>query len=124
MAKCIFGTPAYISPEQALDSSTVDSRVDVYSLGIILFEMLCGRRPYLADSPTDILEQLLDGSPIPDVRMVNSSVSPRVSAVISLMPRPQPDHDLHCRRSGSRRRDSGCHAALPLGQSCADLKCG
>ena len=81
----VFGTPGYISPEQALDSSAVDSRADVYSLGIILFEMLCGRRPYLGDSPTDVIEQLLDNSPIPDVRTFNSSVSPKVSAVISLM---------------------------------------
>ena len=81
----VFGTPAYISPEQALDSSTVDSRADVYSLGIILFEMLCGRRPYRGDSPTDVLKQLLDASPIPDVRTFNSSVSPKISAVISLM---------------------------------------
>jgi serine/threonine protein kinase len=83
--RTVFGTPAYISPEQALDSSAVDSRADVYSLGIILFEMLCGRRPYLADSPTDMVEQLLDDSPIPDVRTFNSSVSPKISAVISLM---------------------------------------
>ena len=81
----VFGTPAYISPEQALDSSTVDSRADVYSLGIILFEMLCGRRPYLGDSPADVVEQLLDGNPIPDVRTFNSSVSPKISTVISLM---------------------------------------
>ena len=81
----VFGTPAYISPEQALDSSTVDSRADVYSLGIILFEMLCGRRPYLGDSPTDVIRQLLDDSPIPDVRTFNRSVSPKISAVISLM---------------------------------------
>jgi serine/threonine-protein kinase len=81
----VLGTPAYISPEQALDSSTVDSRADVYSLGIILFEMLCGRRPYLGDSPADVVEQLLDDNPIPDVRTFNSSISLKISTVISLM---------------------------------------
>ena len=84
-AKTVFGTPAYISPEQAIDSSTVDSRADVYSLGIILFELLSGRRPYTGTTPTEVLQQLLDNSPIPDVRTFNDKVSPKVSAVLSLM---------------------------------------
>ena len=84
-AKTVFGTPAYISPEQAIDSSTVDSRADVYSLGIILFELLSGRRPYTGTTPTEVLQQLLDSSPIPDVRTFNDKVSPKVSAVLSLM---------------------------------------
>ena len=84
-AKTVFGTPAYISPEQAIDSSTVDSRADVYSLGIILFELLSGRRPYTGTTPTEVLQQLLDRSPIPDVRTFNDKVSPKLSAVLSLM---------------------------------------
>ena len=84
-AKSVFGTPAYISPEQAADSSTVDTRADIYSLGIILFELLCGRRPYTGDTAPQVLRQLLDPSPIPDVRTFNDKVSPKLSAVLSLM---------------------------------------
>jgi serine/threonine-protein kinase len=84
-AKSVFGTPAYISPEQAADSSTVDTRADVYSLGVILFELLCGHRPYAGNSPSEVLQQLLDPSPIPDVRTFNDKVSPKISAVLSLM---------------------------------------
>ncbi|MBO7687659.1 MAG: serine/threonine protein kinase, partial [Kiritimatiellae bacterium] len=54
-ANAMFGTPAYISPEQAVDSSAVDERADVYSLGVILFELLCGRRPYMDDVPSKVL---------------------------------------------------------------------
>jgi serine/threonine protein kinase len=57
----------------------------VYSLGIILFELLSGRRPYTGTTPTEVLQQLLDNSPIPDVRTFNDKVSPKVSAVLSLM---------------------------------------
>ena len=84
-AKTVFGTPAYISPEQAVDASTVDTRADIYSLGIILFELLSGRRPYTGQGPTEVLQQLLDKSPIPDVRTFNAKVSPKISAVLSLM---------------------------------------
>ena len=84
-AKTIFGTPAYISPEQAVDSSSVDTRADIYSLGVILFELLCGRRPYMGDSASQVLQQLLDPSPIPDVRTFNDKVSPKLSAVLLLM---------------------------------------
>ena len=83
--KSVFGTPAYISPEQALDSSTVDTRADIYSLGIVLFEMLCGKRPYNGDTPTDVMQKLLDPEPIPDVRTFNKDISPKISAVLQLM---------------------------------------
>ena len=84
-ANAVFGTPAYISPEQAIDASTVDTRADIYSLGVILFELLAGRRPYTGQSPTEVLQQLLDKSPIPDVRTFNAKVSPQISAVLSFM---------------------------------------
>ena len=83
--KTLFGTPAYISPEQAIDSSAVDARADVFSLGIILFELLCGRRPYMDDDPMKILQQFLDPTPIPDVRKFNDKVSPELSAVLTRM---------------------------------------
>lgn len=84
-ANSVFGTPAYISPEQALDSSTVDPRADVYSLGIILFELLTGQRPYSGDTPSEVLDQLMDTAPIPDVRTINGNISPKVAVALSLM---------------------------------------
>jgi eukaryotic-like serine/threonine-protein kinase len=59
----IFGTPEYMAPEQALGQN-VDARADLYTLGIILFEMLSGRRPFSADNPIGILGQQLQG-PLP-----------------------------------------------------------
>ncbi len=72
----IMGTPAYISPEQA-QSRPVDQRSDIYSLGIILYEMVTGSVPFVADTPLAIiLKHVSDPLPLP------SRVKPDVSAAI------------------------------------------
>ena len=60
--KKLIGTPAYISPEQA-KSEEVDKRSDIYSLGIILFEMLTGKRPFEADTLDDYVDIHLHKKP-------------------------------------------------------------
>ena len=85
MEKAVFGTPAYMSPEQATDSSAVDVRSDIYSLGIVFFEMLCGHSPYRGGTTERIVQELLSAQPIQDVRMFNHNVSPKISAVLLLM---------------------------------------
>jgi len=63
----IMGTPAYISPEQAR-AQTVDQRSDIYSLGIILYEMVTGRVPFTADTPLAvILKHVSDPLPLPSI---------------------------------------------------------
>ena len=76
----IMGTPAYISPEQA-QAGPVDQRSDIYSLGIILYEMVTGRVPYVADTPLAvILKHVSDPLPLPSV--VKSDISPAIEQVI------------------------------------------
>ena len=72
----IMGTPAYISPEQA-QAQKVDQRSDIYSLGIILYEMVTGRVPFTADTPLAvILKHVSDPLPLP------SSIKPDIPEAI------------------------------------------
>ena len=81
----IFGTPSYISPEQAQCSADVDTRADIYSLGIVFFEMLTGKCPYAGKNPARILEQILSDDQIPDVRDVEPGVSSGLAVLIRRM---------------------------------------
>jgi serine/threonine protein kinase len=63
MVGSVLGTPLYMPPEQAIGQvAAVDHRADVYSAGVVLYEMLCGRTPFVGDSYAQILGGLLEGS--------------------------------------------------------------
>ena len=81
-AGMIFGTPKYMSPEQAR-SSNLDARSDVYALGVILYEMLAGRAPFIGDNPLSILIAHVNEQPKPfDTLKDPVQVHPALAAVI------------------------------------------
>jgi serine/threonine-protein kinase len=76
----VLGTASYFSPEQARGES-VDARTDLYSTGVVLYEMLTGRAPFRGDSPVAVAYQHVSELPTPP-SAVNPSVSPAMSAVV------------------------------------------
>lgn len=75
------GTPAYLSPEQAQREETIDGRSDLYSLGIIAFEMLTGVQPFEGDSPLAVILKHVHDQP-PSIRAVNPDLPPALDDVI------------------------------------------
>jgi tRNA A-37 threonylcarbamoyl transferase component Bud32 len=76
----ILGTPAYISPEQA-QAHPVDQRSDIYSLGIILYEMVTGGVPFVAETPLAVLFKHIS-DPLPPPSVVKPDIPPTIEQVI------------------------------------------
>jgi hypothetical protein len=75
-AGMVVGTPAYVSPEQAQQSKTTDGRTDVYSLGVILFEMVTGRYPFQGENAMEILVKAAK-NPVPSAsELIQMNLTP------------------------------------------------
>jgi serine/threonine-protein kinase len=77
----IVGTPQYISPEQAMGKKDLDEGTDIYSFGVMLYELVVGRVPFSADTPFSIIHDHIY-SPLPLPRQVNPGVSEAVERVL------------------------------------------
>ncbi len=79
----VMGTPAYMSPEQA-DGARTDFRSDIYSLGVTLFELCTGQRPYVSESSLGLLQMHCE-APVPDPRERNSSLAALPPVIMKMM---------------------------------------
>ena len=79
----LVGSPAYMSPEQARASKEIDPRADIWSLGVLLFEMLAGRRPFPNASPMGVIAEIL-ADPIPSLSTFVPGIDPRIEQAVNL----------------------------------------
>jgi serine/threonine-protein kinase len=84
----IFGTPQYMAPEQ-WTGQPLDSRADVYALGVILFEMLTGARPFEADQPARVAQMQLENA-APNLSDLRSDIDEGIAAVVARALDPNP----------------------------------
>lgn len=75
------GTPYYASPEQLGGLSRRDPRIDVYAVGVVLYELLCGSRPFNAEAFVELCRQVLEDEP-PPMRVFRRDVPPELEAVV------------------------------------------
>jgi tRNA A-37 threonylcarbamoyl transferase component Bud32 len=102
----IIGTPHYMSPEQG-HGEPIDVRSDLYSLGVIMFEMLTGRKPYLAENPMAII-YMHRKSPVPPLPQAHAALQPLVHRLLA--------------KSPADRFESAQEAATAIGVALAQLR--
>jgi serine/threonine protein kinase len=80
--QAVMGSPHYMSPEQLVSAKHVDHRSDVWSLGIVLYEMLAGTPPFTGDTMPEIVAKILQ-SPVPNLRAVRPDAPAEIEQVIA-----------------------------------------
>lgn len=78
----VIGSPSYMAPEQAMGVRDLDARVDVYALGVVLYAMLTGRRPYESDAHGTAVSKLIQRRAYAPVRTLRRSVPVALSDVV------------------------------------------
>jgi len=78
----VIGTPQYMSPEQCSQGSEIDARSDIYSFGVILFEMLAGHVPFSGESPTMVMMKHLQ-DPVPSILEERPDLPPAIGRVLA-----------------------------------------
>jgi len=84
------GTPDYMSPEQANGDLSLDRRTDLYSAGVVLYELLTGRLPFRGESSAEIIDQIRHAAPV-SPEILNSDVNQRLAQIATRLLAKQPE---------------------------------
>jgi CHASE2 domain-containing sensor protein/predicted Ser/Thr protein kinase len=85
----VLGTPSFMSPEQ-IAGKKVDGRSDLYSLGVMLFQMLAGVLPFRGDSMAELMYKIAN-EPAPDIRIIRQELSTRLAEIVALSLSKKPE---------------------------------
>ncbi|MGV3485488.1 MAG: protein kinase domain-containing protein [Planctomycetaceae bacterium] len=104
----VVGTPAYLSPEQA-QSEPLDDRSDLYSVGVVLYELCCGRVPYVAKSVPELLIKIIAHAPIPPRSRAKDLPQPFSDLILRLLAK-----EPHDRIASARALEQALEHAIAL----------
>jgi predicted Ser/Thr protein kinase len=85
----IMGTPSYMAPEQVM-GAPVDGRADLFSVGVLLYELLIGKKPFAGEAPTAVVYQIMHVEP-PPLRTIDPELPEAVEEIVSHALRKNPD---------------------------------
>jgi len=85
----VLGTPSFMSPEQ-IAGKKVDGRSDLYSLGVMLFQMLAGVLPFRGDSMAELMYKIAN-EPAPDIRIIRNELSEKLANIVALSLSKRPE---------------------------------
>src|ERR1700722_3914799 len=95
----VMGTPSYMSPEQ-VKGRAVDGRTDIFSLGVMFYEMITGEKPFPGESITTVIYKIVNEQPVPP-RTIDPTIHPGISAAV-----------LRARAKEPEDRSQSCHEFL------------
>jgi len=108
----ILGTPEYMSPEQARGDEHIDHRADLYSAGVVLYEMLTGRTPFRADTPSAVIHQILN-TDAPEPRTFNQGVDPVLASLALRLMAKEPGNRLASAKEALTALETGERVQVP-----------
>ena len=117
------GTPAYMSPEQASGDRDLDARSDLYSLGIVAYQMLCGEPPFIGGTTPALLVKHLAEAPVPIVQR-RADVPPDLAAIVMRLLEKNPDHRFQQATDLSQAIKTGVVPPAPAGATSASMPLG
>jgi serine/threonine-protein kinase len=99
----VFGSISYMSPEQ-VNASDVDGRADVFSAGVVMYELLSGKKPFAGDSPTAVLARIMDDEPASVAELPRDLPKPLVASVIKALQKDREQRYRHAADFGADLR--------------------
>jgi len=112
LPQSLLGTPEYMSPEQARGTDELDQRSDLYSAGVVLYEMLTGTTPFKADTPAAVIHRILHEAPRPP-RQLQPNADPHLASLTLRLLAKRPEDRFESAEAALAALDSGTRVAVP-----------